>query len=816
MWTLAQIQQIGQEARHALRGLRRSPTFTSIAVASLALGIGANAAIFSIVNAILLKRLPVSEPERLVTFARVYRGQQSGVVWRLASIDEFAKRDPALNGVFGWFSRPISLSAGETAQWVKGEFITGQYFRTLRVKAAIGRLLNQDDVRNAIGDPVCVLSYAFWQHEFGGDTGVVGRNVFLNGKAYRVLGVTASGFYGAELQQRFDVAVPATRIGDFMPFFGGASGMDRLNAVSWLAPMARLKPGVTRTEAQQQTQLVLREIDPKDQTDLRLEDGSQGFNTMRSEFGQQSLVLMGVVTLVLVVACANLANLLLARAQARAGEFAVRLSLGASRARLIRQLLVETLVLAIGGGIAGVALSNLIANTLVAFLNTGRSVASALHVTPDAHVLVFSVLLIFATAIITGLVPAWQATQPDIVAGLKQPAGSGPPGRALVRRGLVVTQIALSLVIVFGAGLLTRTLRMLATVDLAFQPDRVIALDVDPAANGHSDIEVSNIFDELLKRVRALPSVKAASLTTSTPNGSTMMSMPVEVPGYTPKPIRGDDVASFNFISPDYFRTLGQPLLRGRDFDGRDDQSGPRVAIVNQKFVRHYFGNRDPVGQAFRQGGVDVVIAGIVADARDHGMRKDPVETVYVPWKQGPTSGLTLLVRGQDDAHRIGPSLLNVVGRIDRRIPVVSVHTLEVEMEAGLSRERILGYLSMLFAALATLLAGIGLYGVLDYSIMRRTREIGIRFAVGAQRGDVAAQFAQEALVLVLAGVTIGAPTAIISAQVLRSVLFGVTATDPLTLFISVVVLGLVSLLAMSIPLRRAMRMEPMVALRWE
>jgi predicted permease len=824
MWTFQKLEWIFQDARHALRGLRRSPAFTAIAIASLALGIGANTAIFSFVNAILLKRLPVPEPERLVTFTENYHGERSGTVWRMRTVDELAKRATAFDGIFGWFAKPVSFSTGETAQWVMGELVTGPYFRTLEVKPAIGRLLNDDDVRDANANPVCVLSYGLWQREFAGDPGVLGRSVFLNGHAYRVLGVTARGFYGAKLQRRFDIAIPATRIGDFMPAFGAATGVDWTRSLSWLSPMARLKPGITRTEAQHQTELLFRQIENENnpsgsspnQAELLLEDGSQGFNSMRSDFGRPVLVLMGVVALVLLVACANLANLLLARAQARGAEFAVRLSIGASRARLVRQLLVESLLLAAGGGIAGVVLSFWVDRTLVAFMNTGRSSASALHVAPDARVLTFSILLSFATAILFGLVPAWQATRPDLLPGLKQESvARGAASRVLLRRSLVVIQIALSLVIVFGAGLLTRTLRTMTTADLGFQPDRVIALSVDPAANGHSSAEVSMILDEILNRARALPGVQAASLAASTPNGSMEISLSIDVPGYTPKAAR-DDIVTFNFVSPQYFETLGQSLLRGRDFTERDNRNSPRVAIVNEKFVRHYFGGRDPLGRKFRQGGGEVEIAGVVTDARDHGVRQGSADTVYVPEKQGQTSGLTLLVRTVDDPQRVIPSLLGIVQSIDRRMPVFSVHTLDMDVEAGLTTERILGYLSTLFAALATLLAGIGLYGVLAYSIVRRTREIGIRFAVGAQRRNVASLFARESLILVLVGLIVGAPVALVSAYALRSLLFGVTATDPLTLLISVVVLALAALLATSIPLWRAARVNPVIALRWE
>jgi predicted permease len=791
--------------------LRRSPAFTAIAIASLALGIGANTAIFSFVNAILLKRLPVPEPQRLVTFDENYRGERSGAVWKVPTVDELAKRASSFDGVFGWSSRPVSLSTGETAKWVMGELVTGQYFRTLQVKPATGRLFDDDDVRNATGNPVCVLSYAFWQREFAGSSRVLGQTLFLNGHAYRVLGVTARGFYGAVLQRRFDVVVPATRVGDFMPAF---AGVDWLSRLSWMNAMARLKPGVSRVQAEKETERLSPDWRNRQ---VSLDDGSQGINPMRSSFGRPVLALMAVVALVLLVACANLANLLLARAQARAKEFAVRLSIGASRARLIRQLLVESLLLAACGGVAGVALALWINRTLVAFMNTGRSASMAIHAAPDARVLAFSILLSFATAILFGLVPAWQATQPDLLPGLKQEStASGPDSRVLLRRSLVVIQIALSLIIVFGAGLLTRTLRTLATVDLGFQPDRVIALIVDPAANGHSGVEVSAIFDQILRRARELPGVKAASLAGTPPNGSMGISMSVGVPGFVPKQGGSEVIAYFNFISPRYFETLGQSLLRGRDFDDRDNKNRPRVAIVNEKFARHYLSGRDPVGGKLIQGGGGLEIIGVVADARDQSVRKGPEETVYMPEKQSQTSGLTLLVRTGGDPERIIPFLLAIVQSIDPRMPVFSVHTLDMDVEAGLSTERILGYLSTLFAALATLLAGIGLYGVLAYSIVRRTREIGIRFAVGAQRSDVAGLFARESLTVVLAGLAIGAPVALVSAHALRTLLFGVGATDPLTLLMSVVVLGLAALLATSIPLWRAARVNPVIALRWE
>ena len=424
--------ELRRDALHALRRLRRSPAFTCIAVATLALGIGANTAIFSFVDAVLLQRLAVAEPDRLVTFARTHRGERNGVVWPLRTVDALAERTPAFAGVFGWFARPINLSAGDDGGWVNGELVTGRYYRTLCVSPAVGRLLNDADVRNAGADPVCVLGYGLWQRAFGGDPGVVGRTVFLNGQGYRVVGVTD----GAELHRRFDVGVPATRIGDFLPAFGGAEGALRLNGISWLAPMARLAPGVTRAEAERQARLALRSVDPEREGQLWLDAGAQGFNALRPAFGRPLLAAMGLVALVLLVACANLANLLLARAQARAPELGVRVSLGASRARLVRQLLVETSVLAAASGVGGVALSVWIGGALVGMLNAGRSAAAVVHASADARVLAFSLAATGATAILRGAVPAWRATRPALVPGsTRSPAAGGRDGRHHGHRG---------------------------------------------------------------------------------------------------------------------------------------------------------------------------------------------------------------------------------------------------------------------------------------------------------------------------------------------------------------------------------------------
>jgi putative ABC transport system permease protein len=806
----------------ALRILRGNPAFTAAAVASLTLGIGANTAIFSFVNSVLLTRLNVPGPERLVTFSETYRSETTGKVFKLNTIDQLAQRSRVFSGVFGRFAKPVSFSTGDAAQWVLADLVTGEYFETLQVKAAAGRLLTNADVRDAVATPVCVISYGLWQRAFAGDFAALGRTIFLNGHPYRLIGVTAKGFHGPELQHRFDLQIPATRIGDVMPAFGSATGVDWLKNLSWLSPMARLKPDISRIEAQEATRGLLREIqvendpdhDPKNKEDLRLEDGSRGFGAMRSTFGRPILVLMSAAAVVLLIACANLANSLLARAQGRAREFAVRRSIGASRGQLLEQLFIESLLLALPGGVSGLLLSFWITRTLLAFLNVGRSAVSAIQVHPDARVLCFSLAISLTTALLFGVVPAWQITRTELLPGLKDEAFGGRFDRSLPRRILAITQIALSLVVVFAAGLLARTLRALETVDLGFKPHQVLSLNIDPSANAYSAADSSRILDEILRRIRLLPAVRAASLAASTPGGPTGISMSVDVPGSAhARP--GHDIADFNFISPDYFETVSQPLLRGRDFTPRDNENSKRVAVVNQTFARHFFPGENPLGRTFRQGGGEIEIVGVAADS-NAGARKGPDETVYLPEKQGQTSGLTLLVRPGGSPNELLPSLLAIVRSVDKRLPVVSAHTLDLEIEAGLSSERILGYLSSLFAALTTLLAGIGLYGVISYSIERRTREIGVRFAVGAQTSRVVLLFAREILVLLGIGLAAGAPLAIASGYAFKSLLFGLKAADPLTLAVSGSLLILAACLAVALPLRQAATMSPLAALRHE
>lgn len=828
---LGLFESLLQDLRFATRGLRRTPLFTMIAVCSLALGIGANTAIFSFVNAILLKSLPVPEPNRLVRISEYAGNEEISSVFSYPFITEVNKRNTFFDGVLGRFGVRVNLTSSGVAEPLDGEIITGEYFKTLQIRPALGRLMTEDDI-DAAANPVCVISYSMWQDRFRGDPHIISRKLLLNHRPYAVIGVTQQGFYGSSLQSRIDIQLPVSRMGDFMGGFlsSGPGGITWKSAgFTWLQLLARLKPGITPAEAQAMLQPLAREIRiqiayPADREKIagekrtdRVLDGSQGANDYaHSEYAKPLTVLMGVVGLVLLIACMNLANLLLARANAREKEFAIRLSLGASRFRLIRQLMLESLAIAVCGGVLGLVLSFWIIETLLAYLNSGKSAGAALHATPDPLVIGFCIGLSLLTAVLFGLAPAWQSAKREVLPELKDVSSAVRTGRdrSALRKSLIAVQIALSLVILFAAGLLTRTLSRLQTVDLGFQPAHVIALSVDPAMNGYSPAETDRIFDEILGRLRALPQIKAASLATVSPLEGGMIALDVEVPGHMNK--KSDIQADFNMVSPGYFATLGQPLLLGRDFSDHDVRKAPQVAIVNQRFLSQYMPVQNPIGRHFKAAGGDVEIVGVVRNARYQSVRETFMPLAYLPAKQTQSSGYTLLVQTSANPRAAIAAIEHTIRAIDSKLPIYDVRTLQAQIDQGISSERVLSFLSALFSGLATLLCGIGLYGIVAYAVSRRTREIGVRFAVGAQKSDVAKLFLRESVIVIAAGILIGMPIALVSTRVLKSLLYGLQPTDLPTLAFTIAILVAAGLLATLLPVRRAARIEPLEALRYQ
>lgn len=813
--TIPFVENLLCDVRLSARTLRKSPVFTIVAVASLALGIGANTAIFSFVNSILLTRLPVPEPYRLVRLVRSENGSESFAPVSTAFINQLARNRKVFDGFFGQFPVLINLESEGAPAPISAEMVTGQYFQTLRVHPVVGRVMTEADVERAPGDPVCVISYRMWQSRFGSDPQVLRRKVFLNSHPYRILGVTQPGFRGSALHGDYELQVPVSRLTDFMPEMMIPWQSPNF---SWLSTLGRLQPGVTMAQANAAVSAEATEagaVNSKHsgRRSYGLTGGSRGIDYARTNFGEPVLVLMGVVSLVLVVACTNLANLLLARASARRQEFAIRLSLAASGLRLMRQLLVEALILATLGGAFGVLLSLWMRNALLHFLNPGDS-SHALKIGIDPTLFAFAAGLSLVTALLFGVAPAWQATRLSLTPGLKRDEGNRE-GHLKLRNLLVVVQISLSVVVLVAAGLLTRTLRSLRTIDLGFQPDSVLVLSVDPSMNGYSQSAANSYYKELLHRVRRIPQVTSASLAVETPLGGTNFTMPIEVPGYLPG-IGEIPAPVFNTISPGYFATLNEAILEGRDFTPRDTQNAPRVAIVNQEFIKRYFKRQDAIGRRFLQDGSSVEIVGVVLNAREDGLRYASQPTVYLPWQQSMSSFMTLLLRSRIEPADLIPQVKAVVRSIDPRLPVFNIRTLRAQIDAGLSSEQVLSFLSTLFSILATALAAIGLYGIVAYAVSRRTREIGVRLAIGAQRSDIRALFLRELLLVVGAGLVLGLPLAFSASQALKSLLYGVQPGDEATLAIASATILAVSFLATLLPMRKASRIDPMQALRYD
>ena len=800
------LKAVGRDIRYAARLFGRRPGFTAVAVASLALGLGANLAIFQFVDAVLLKSLPgASDPGRLVI---VRGGRGFGYPW----FREFARRNDTFDGVAARWTLRLNLTSGDRTDYTNAEIVSGTYFGTLGVRPALGRLLgpSDDDVEGA--GAVCVISHALWQQRFGGDLGIVGRTVALNTHPFRVVGVTEPAFTGAELQTGYDLQVPMSMI-DML------TGNPR-DTWSWtgIQVFGRLKAGVSREAAQPRTGVVGHQID-LDQGDSRrtnasytLADGRQGLGSIRFQLGDPVLIAMLLSGLVLLLACVNLANLLLARTSERRHEIAVRRSLGASRQRLISQLLTESLVLAAGGGLGAVGVAVALDRTLGAML---FGPVSRIHVDAalSARTLVLAPVLTVLAAVGIGALPALAATRQAPLDGLRDSPRTGGR-RTWSSRALVVVQVAICLVLVFGAGLFAGSLRHLRTVDLGLSPEHVVVLTVDPDRSGYSKAESAAFFDEMLRRAALVPGVQSVGLAGITAMSGGMFAGWVRVPGSTADPNRYNN--NFNAISPDYLRTVGLPVVAGRGFTDRDDAAAPRVVIVNQRCVDYYWAGQSPVGRHMTVLGKDVEIVGIVRTAKYQAVREDPQITIYFPMAQRPMAEMTLHVRTALGSVETIAALAAAVRGIDPRLPVYNVATLEDYVNARLSSERVLDLLATLFAALAVIVSAAGLYGLVAESVARRTHEVGIRVAVGAQRRDVVRLFVGDTMTLVLIGIGAGVPLALAAAKQFAAILYGLTPSDPRTLAFAAGGLAAVAILAIVLPAMRATRLNPIAALRAE
>lgn len=797
------IENLWRDVAFALRQFRLNPGFAAMAVVSLALGIGANTALFSFVDAILLTHLPVPEAQRLVLLESQGHAYPFALTYR--QIVQLNRETKQLAGLFGRFPIAVSVTAADQPRWVAAELVTGAYFKTLQVTAVRGRVLNELDLANAAGNPVCVVSYRFWRDNLHADPHVVGRPLRINMRAYQVVGVSQQGFSGTDLQEAADVQIPATRLVDFMPSFIGVKNFDWTARLYLFQTFGKLRTGSSRASADGELNALYQQTKRRDtSTRLELADGSGGFGE-RKTLGKPATILLAISGVVLLIACANLATLLLSRTTARSREFAIRLALGSSRRRVVSQVLTESALIALFGSVAGVIVAIAIQSALLDFLNSTTPEIHQLQIEPDVTVLLFAMAMAAVCVLLFGSAPAVHAAK---TAKLGTSSGNTAAG-AFTRKAFVAAQIGLSFVVLFAAGLLTRTLSHLETVKLGYHPENLALIDIRPAAGGYSGARASQFYSDAVERVRSVPGIHSVAATFGIGSGV-----------YTIKLDRTADErksleANLNGVGPGYFDTMGARILEGRDFNAGDRTPGrSQVYLINQHLAKEYFPGVNPVGRYLMQNGDKLPIVGVVADVHDQEVRNDNANTVYQDVDQLLSSGLTLVARCNGPCEGLLPAIRKALRTLDPNTPILGIHTLRNAIDGSLSSEQILGFLSMLFAALAVLLTAAGLYGILSYSVTRRTREIGLRTALGASVSNVILLLSREVAVVLGIGMCVGVPAAYGAVTMIRSQLFGVGAHDPLTLAIAAgAVLG-TAVAGTVMPLRRALRIAPARALR--
>ncbi|MBV9265048.1 MAG: ABC transporter permease [Acidobacteriaceae bacterium] len=838
MNTVTFIESFWQDLRFALRTLAKTPGFASVVVFSLALGIGANTAIFSLINAALLKMLPVQNPEQLVQF------KTADYWFPYSAYKEFRDHNRVFSGVLAFQTiHNVDFEVNGQAAIANGQVISGNYFSVLGVPAILGRTITPEDDQVAGESPVAVISYDYWQRRFALNPTVIGKKVVLNNSPFTIVGVTAPEFFGLEPGERIDVSVPLTMIEQIWP---GYAAKDTPYYVltspvrNWLRIMARLKPGVTTERALPNLQPIFREAVrealaglsglPFDspagrrmmlQSKLQLTSGGQGLAALRQRFSKPLFILMAAVALLLLITCANVANLVLARANVRSKEIAVRLTVGAGQLRLMRQLITESALLSIIGGALGLLLAFWASRSLLTLVSHS-SAPIWLRVRPDSSVLSFTMLVSLLTALLFGIIPAWRAARTGLTAALVESTriSGKSSSRSSMAKSLIVLQIALSLVLLVGAGLLARSLGNLKDFYPGFNKDNVLLFSVNPGLVGYKDTNA--LYRTLLEQFKTLPGVRAASFSMDPPLSGHFSGTEVKVEGYKPQSGKELTLTGLNLVGPAYFATLESPILMGRDFTTADQAHAPKVAIVNEALARTYFRDTNPLGRRISMPGWVgdpswFEIVGVAKDLKQRDLREEPKPMAYMPASQsGVPSGVTFEVRTAMNPTAISTAILHTVAQIDSRVPIVNVRTLSEQLDDSLLAERLVASLSTVFGALALLLACIGLYGLMTYAINRRTPEIGIRIAVGATRAQIAGMVLQETVQIILIGFGIGIPAAIAAGRLIKSELYGLKSDDPVTILLAIFIMATVALLAAYFPARRASRVDPMVALRTE
>ena len=832
---------LDQDFRYALRQLGKAPGFAVVAIVTLALGIGANTAIFSLLDQALLRTLPVKDADRLVILEShgTFNGHTSSRIDENFSFSYPMYRDLRdHNSVFSGLLATTWTQAG--VQWhnqpelVPTELVSGNYFDVLGVQPALGRVLVASDDVVLDANPVVVLSFSYWQRRFGADPTVVNQSLLVNGRPFTILGVAAPGFHSVVMGDTPDLFVPMTMKAEIRP--GITDLQDRTSR--WLNIVGKLKPGLTREQAEAGVNPLWYSIRADElkqrghssehfkesfltKSHLFVRDGAKGFSPLRHDIQEPLLIVMAMVGLVALMACANVGSLLLVRAAGRIREMSVRYALGAKRARVVQQLLVEGLLLGLAGGALGIAIAPTISGRLINMMwsHTAGDLPFSSH--PDLRILFFNFSLAVLVSLIFSLAPAAQFWRPNLAPALKQQAMTAGSGALRFRRLSVAVQIGLSVLVLVGAGLFVRTLHNLKSLNVGFATDHLVTFGIQPTLAGYQPEQTRNLEEQVLKILAALPGVQSAAGTTDPELADDNTSNNITLAGYKEKENEDMNVESPR-VSPGYFATMRMTLLAGREFTDQDRDGAHKVAVVNESFARHYFGEpQKAVGHYYGNGGgqvpIDIEIVGVVKDAKHTGVRQDITRTIFTPYLQRSNPGaMTFYIRTWQAPEAAEATLRRAMQTLDSKLVLDNFRTMQEQIDDILTTERVIAILASSFGILAVLMAAVGLYGVLAYSTAQRTREIGIRIALGAARASVMRMVLVEVLWLAGVSIAIALPASLLLTHAARSQLFGISSSDPLTLVVVTLLVALVALASALLPARRAAKTDPIVALRYE